>query len=390
MRLGLRGNEKLMSDKLKICIFPNDPLISYYKKGEIKNRYYNPCEFFNEVHIISFTKEDIEETKVQSLVGNVKLKIHCVGKINLKNKNKNIDKMINLVKKINPDIIRAYNSRIEGWVATTCSQKLNIPFFLSLHTQYDHNRRLAKKNNLKKYFALKYTEKFIEPFVLKNADEITIVYKIIEPYVLKHGGKKPQLLYNKVELERFQNAKKIDSFPKPLILSVGSLIKEKNHQCVIEAMKNIDGHCLIIGDGYQYHKLIKQIKKNNLQNKVTIKKTVPNIEIQNYYKSADIFALCYDPELEGLPIPVMEAMASGLPIVIPYPKIGFSEGLEETVVFAERNTISFTEKINKILADKELIIKLSKQSVEKSKIYDGRKLEMNEAQIYKNMINKKL
>ena len=379
-----------MKNNLKICIFPNDPLIAYYKKGEIKDRYYNPCELFNEVHIISFTDTDIEEFKVQSLVGNAKLKIHCVGKINLKNKKNNIEKVINLIKKINPDVIRAYNSLVEGWVAATCSQKLNVPFFLSLHTQYDHNRRLAKKNNLKKYFALKYTEKFIEPFVLKNANVITIVYKIIEPYVLKHGGKKPQLLYNKVELKRFQNAKIIDSLPKPLILSVGSLIKEKNHQCIIEAMKNIDAYYLIIGNGYQYDELIEQIEKNNLKEKITIKKTVPNIEIQNYYKSADIFALCYDPELEGLPIPVMEAMASSLPIVIPHPKTNFSEGLEETAIFAKRNSLSFAEKINEILTDKKLAKKLSEKSIEKSKIYDGKNLEVNEAQIYKNLINRKL
>ena len=67
-----------MKNNLKICIFPNDPLIAYYKKGEIKDRYYNPCELFNEVHIISFTDIDIEEFKVQSLVGNAKLKIHSV------------------------------------------------------------------------------------------------------------------------------------------------------------------------------------------------------------------------------------------------------------------------------------------------------------------------
>lgn len=46
--------------------------------------------------------------------------------------------------------------------------------FLSFHTQHDYNRKLAKKSNLKKFFALKYTEKFIEPFVLKSAQKITI------------------------------------------------------------------------------------------------------------------------------------------------------------------------------------------------------------------------
>jgi len=74
---------------LKLCIFPNDPIISYFEKGEIKNRYYNPCNFFNEIHIISFTGKDIEESKVQNIVGKAELKIHSVGKINLRKKEQN-------------------------------------------------------------------------------------------------------------------------------------------------------------------------------------------------------------------------------------------------------------------------------------------------------------
>ena len=38
---------------MKICVFPNDPILSYYKKGEIKDRYYNPKNLFEEVNIIS-------------------------------------------------------------------------------------------------------------------------------------------------------------------------------------------------------------------------------------------------------------------------------------------------------------------------------------------------
>ena len=57
------------------------------------------------------------------------------------------------------------------------------------------------------------------------------------------------VLYNKIDLERFSNAKKIDSLPQPLIISVGRLIEPKNHQCMIHAMQSINANLLIIGDG---------------------------------------------------------------------------------------------------------------------------------------------
>jgi len=221
---------------------------------------------------------------------------------------------------------------------------------------------------------------------LKTADYITIVYHIIEPYVIKHGGKKPELLYNKIDHERFSNAIPIKSLPKPLIISVGSLIKEKNHQCLIKAMKDIDAHCLIIGSGKLYDELQKLIKNCGVENKVTIKQTVSHTEIQNYYKSAQIFALAFDPELEGLPIPVMEAMATGLPVIIPYPVRNYSDGLEGIAIFSERTPHSFVKNIQNVLYDKALQKELSFKSQQKALDFDSIKIEQREMEIYSKLI----
>ena len=50
---------------MKLCVFPNDPLLSYYKKGKIKERYFNPKNISNEIHIISLFDSDINEEKVK-------------------------------------------------------------------------------------------------------------------------------------------------------------------------------------------------------------------------------------------------------------------------------------------------------------------------------------
>ena len=373
---------------MKLCIFPNDPIMAYYEKGEIKKQYYNPENFFDEVHIISFIEKDVDVSKVKILVGDSILKIHSVGKINLKNKNKHIKKIIELVKTINPDVIRAYNPLVEGWFAAKCAKELNIPFFLSLHTQFDYNRKLMKKTNLKKFLALKYTEKFIEPFVLKTADKIIIVFKIIEAYVLKHVNQKPEILHNKIDFEKYANANSIKSLPKPLIISVGRLIPEKNHECIIRAMEKIDAHYLIIGDGNLFSYLSDLIKNLKIENKITIKKSIPNIEIPKYYKSAQIFALAYDPEQEGLPIPVIEAMASGLPIIIPNLKMEYSEGIEDSVIFSERNPSAFSEKIERLLNDVNLQKKYAQLSQDRAHMFDKKKIEKREREIYQELIEK--
>ncbi len=375
--------------KNKICIFPNDPIISYYNKGEIKERYYNPLNIFNDIHIISFTDNDIDEEKVQTLVGDAKLKIHSVGKINLFNKSKMKKRIIQLVKEINPDIIRAYNPLLEGWIAANCSQELDIPFFVSVHIQYDGLREIAKKTNYKKFLALKLYRKKIEPYVFKKADKITAVYKIIEPYVLDICGKKPEILYNRIDLERFRNGVKNKDYDKPLILSVGRLTPQKNPDLIIKAIKDLDIYLMMIGDGELYDSLKNLVIELNIENKVIFKKSVPNNEIQNFYKTADIFVLAYEPKVEGVPIPVLEAMAAGLPVIIPKPISELSDGLEGTVAFTELNQDSIKYEIIKLIENKEYLLDLSQKAQIKSLEFDGNTTERREYDIYKELLSSK-
>ena len=375
----------------KLCIFPSDPIIDYYNKGEIKERYFNPNNLFQQIEIISLTDKEIEEEKIKKIAGTAKLKIHTVGKITNRNRKKKLEEIIQLVEGLEPDVIRSYNSLLPGWYAASCAKKLKIPFYLSLHTQYDHMRKIARKDSLKKYLALKYTEKFIEPFVLQNANKITIVYKIIESYVKKHTNTKPEILYNKIDLERFSNANKMNSLPQPLIISVGRLIEPKNHQCLIYAMQNINANLLIIGNGVLYEKLNKLIDKLGLQNKIIIEKSINNNQIQNYYKSAKIFALAYDTKLEGIPIPIMEAMASSLPVIIPFSDTNTEGELGKSVIYSENTPESFSKNINNLLQNDKKQKEMVEKSLEKSKEFNSDVLENREAEMYLQLIaNKKI
>ena len=146
---------------MKLCVFPNDPIRSYYEKGEIKERYFNPNNIFDEIHVISFIDNDIQENKIQNIAGNAKLKIHSIGKIKIQNRKKYLKSIIELVREIDPDAIRTYNSRLEGWFAANCAKSLSKPLFVSIHTQYDHNRQLLKKSNFKKFLISKFMETHI-------------------------------------------------------------------------------------------------------------------------------------------------------------------------------------------------------------------------------------
>src|SRR6185312_14830136 len=376
---------------MKICILPNDALLSYYNKGEIKNGYYNPKNMFDEVHVISLFDEEIGEEKVQIMAGNAKLKIHKIQKVNLSNYKSFEEKIIDLVREIRPDIIRSYNPLVQGWLATKASKRLGIPLVVSLHTNYEQQRDFLKKEG--KYFQflkMMYASQKIEKFVLQNADAVVCVYQFIFPYAKKMDAKNIHVIYNRVNLNEFTpDCKKEFISSKPTILSVGRLIEQKDHGYLIESIKDLDANLLLIGDGPNYESLLELAKSIGVSDRVQIIKRVAHEKLNGHYAACDIYA---QPMkfLDGIPMPVLEAMASGLPVVMSRHDSSYSEIIDDAVVFVENDGKKFSDAFKKILSNSGYKEGLRRKSLETIKKISGEIMEQREYELYQNLIKKKI
>ena len=99
-----------------------------------------------------------------------------------------------------------------------------------------------------------------------------------------------------------------------LLLSVGELNKNKNHQAVMKALaklSNLNIHYALAGIGPLEQYLKKLSRDLGIEDRVHILGFIP--DIAKLYHTADIF--CFPSLREGLPVSLMEAMASGLPCV---------------------------------------------------------------------------
>ena len=100
-----------------------------------------------------------------------------------------------------------------------------------------------------------------------------------------------------------------------VVLSVGELNKNKNHEIVICAIKKLDIkniHYVICGRGPLKSHLEKIIDEMDLSSNVHL--VGFRSDIKDIYKISDLFVL---PSFrEGLSVALMEAMASGLPCVV--------------------------------------------------------------------------
>ena len=223
----------------------------------------------------------------------------------------------------------------------------------------------------------------MEKYVLQNSDCVICVYEFIIPYAKKMKAKNIEIIYNKVDLTKFSNSNTIKSNP-PTIISVGRLISQKTRYNIIRSVQNLDVKLIIIGNGPDYEKYNELIQSLNISEKVKMIKQVPNAELANYYTSSDIFALEME-NLGGIPIPFLEAMASGLPVVTTKHSDTCSEITDNAIVFVENTPESFGFEFQKILSNVEYRKDLQKKSLDIIKKIDGKKMEEKELAVYKKL-----
>ncbi|MDP2923738.1 MAG: glycosyltransferase family 4 protein [Candidatus Omnitrophota bacterium] len=367
----------MKENRFKLCIFLTDPMRALYEKGEIKPRYYNPGNLFTEVHMISFCDKDIATEKIQIVVGNARLFLHRLGKLNLFNILFVIKKIIVLLKEIKPNIIRAYDISVRGALACYCAKALNIPCVLSIHVNFDEQRRYDRR------FVLQL-RKIFERYALARSDMVICVSNYLKEYVKQRGVKKTRVIYNRVNLNQFSDLLRKRQFVGlPHLLSVGRLVSQKNHECIIRAIKDLNVKLTLIGSGNLSNYLKKLVRKLGIEDRVEFIEAVPHSVINEYYRKADIFVLA--SHYEGFCIPIIEAMASGLPIVASnLPAI--AEIVDDCGLLCKNEPADFREKIETLLKNSELRSNLSQKARERSRFFDYEILEKQEAEIYKNLI----
>lgn len=102
-------------------------------------------------------------------------------------------------------------------------------------------------------------------------------------------------------------------FGPRMLLSVGRLVYYKGFDCLIRAMRNVDGHLVLIGDGPLRSHLQHLIHTLGLADRVTLAGDLT--DIAEYYHAANLFVLPSTHLTEAFGIVQLEAMSCGKPVI---------------------------------------------------------------------------
>ena len=173
-----------------------------------------------------------------------------------------------------------------------------------------------------------------------------------------------------------------------VLLSVGELNKNKDHETVVKAVAKVPDpsvHYLICGSGSREHRLGQLIEALGLSNRVRLLGF--RSDVDQICGAADIFVL--PSHREGLPVALMEAMASGLPVVC-----SDIRGNRDLIVNGEGGILcrpgdsdEFAAAISTLAADKDRRHLMGLRNQEKVRQFDIDRVTLELKRIYERELS---
>lgn len=211
--------------------------------------------------------------------------------------------------------------------------------------------------------------KLIGPFekiIWKNAEALVANSKGLKALAEKFDCRKEiQIIPNGVDVKFFEKKVARKETEEYRILFVSRLIERKGLQFVIPQLRQLQKACpkkvvlTIVGDGPYRAELERLVKEEGIEDCVKFVGQKNKSELSAYYRDADVFIL--PSQKEGMPNVVLEAMASGLPIVMT-PCEGSEELIDGNGYVAEAG--AFAEKLEALSKDSGLRMRMGQRSVE--------------------------
>lgn len=313
-------------------------------------------------------------------------------------------KAVNMIKKMNLDVIHSNVEFTVGIFARVVSEQLSIPLVHTYHTNWEDYTHYITKNKkilddickkLLKYLVVFFEDKTVTELIVPSNKIYNLFkdkYKFTKNIHIIQTGIETSKFYK----ENF-NQKDINSLKKKLgikkkdfvVMTVSRLAKEKsvdriinNHKELVKKYSNMK--LLIVGDGPDIDKLKDEAKSLGVSDSVIFTGKVPLSDIPIYYQLGNVFVTASKSETQGLT--VVEAISSSLPVVAVKDDSFVNSVIEDFNGFVFTDDEKYINSISKLYEDKELYNRLSNQSRLLSEDFSSEYFALKVLKVYETAI----
>ncbi|MCC7551077.1 MAG: glycosyltransferase family 4 protein [Methanobacterium sp.] len=196
--------------------------------------------------------------------------------------------------------------------------KTSLPMISTIHGSLLGNAQAIELVDLKSAGNRIMTRYVSFPLIKKlimRSDRVTTVSKPVSCELKEHYGlDKVEIIPNGVDEKQFTPSEPKDEY----LLYVGRLTYGKGLKDLLKAVKNVCRMCplklLLVGEGELENHLKRFIKSEGLEDDVQVTGKKSHQELVEIYQNALLFI--FPSHYEGFPTVVLEAMSSGLPVLV--------------------------------------------------------------------------
>ena len=271
-----------------------------------------------------------------------------------------------LIFRMRPQIIHVHFAVPAGLLAWVLSKLTGIPYVLTSHLG-DVPGGIPEKTD--RWFRWIYP---FTPRIWRDAAAVTAISDFTRHLALLHYPVEIAVIPNGIEVDWL--SEDVFEINKPLqIMFAGRFVHQKNPVLIpqiLYALRDLDWHCVMIGDGELRDEVIQQIALLGLEDRFTLPGWVSSEKVVNILKQSDILFL--PSRVEGIPLIGLQSLANGLAIVAS--RVG---GIIEMVddglngfLHAPDDVQGFIESLRGLLTNPVLLLKTKKASREHSHKFD--------------------
>jgi glycosyltransferase involved in cell wall biosynthesis len=184
---------------------------------------------------------------------------------------------------------------------------------------------------------------------------------------------------------------KMEGLPNEYVLFLGNLEPRKNLVTLLTAYRSFprslrDRHPLVIAgaSGWHTHELIKALHLFQNDEKPILTGYVPQKFLPDLYRGASIFV--YPSLYEGFGLPVLEAMACGVPVVTSH-TTSLPEVVGDAGILVNPNDADeWREVMVKVLEDPKIKEEMSEKGLERAKLFSWEKCARGTLSVYQKVL----